>query len=102
MSDKNNHDINQDYLDLLGEYAQREKEEEYPTERIDEDFYNNEDRYYMLIENEADAEKYLAQMKEYIIEQGDSPWYEKEKKSLIYLPGASEDNPLYLVYWVIH
>ena len=45
MSDKNNRDINQDYLDLLGEYAQREKEEEYPTERIDEDFYNNEEEF---------------------------------------------------------
>lgn len=45
MSDKNNRDINQDYLDLLGEYAQKEKEEEYPTERIDEDFYNNEEEF---------------------------------------------------------
>ena len=61
MSDKNNRDINQDYLDLLGEYAQREKEESYSkevseegasaealkegtsTEKIDVNFYNNED-----------------------------------------------------------
>ena len=55
MSDNNNQNKYQDYLDLLGEYAQREKEEtnhaEAPktgapatsTEKIDVNFYNNED-----------------------------------------------------------
>lgn len=43
MSDKNNRDINQDYLDLLGEYAQREMEENKKNEKIDENFYNNEE-----------------------------------------------------------
>lgn len=43
MSDKSNRDINQDYLDLLGEYAQREKEENKAKEKIDENFYNNEE-----------------------------------------------------------
>ena len=70
MSDNNNRNKYQDYLDLLGEYAQREKEENYntemleegastetsgqeaptemlgenrPTEQIDVNFYNNEE-----------------------------------------------------------
>ncbi len=43
MSDNNNRNSNQDYLDLLGEYAQREKEENKTTEKIDENFYNNEE-----------------------------------------------------------
>ena len=41
MSD-NNRNNNQDYLDLLGEYAQREKEEK-EKEKIDENFYNREE-----------------------------------------------------------
>ncbi len=41
MSD-NNRNNNQDYLDLLGEYAQREKEEK-TKEKIDENFYNQEE-----------------------------------------------------------
>ena len=41
MSD-NNRNNNQDYLDLLGEYAQREKEEK-EKEKIDENFYNQEE-----------------------------------------------------------
>ena len=52
MSDRNNRDINQDYLDLLGEYAQREQEESYPTERIDENFYND-DKEFSSMETEA-------------------------------------------------
>ncbi len=36
MSDNNNQNKYQDYLDLLGEYAQKEKEENYNTEMLDE------------------------------------------------------------------
>ncbi len=43
MSDNNNRNSNQDYLDLLGEYAQREMEENKGKEEIDENFYNNEE-----------------------------------------------------------
>ncbi len=42
MSDRNNRDINQDYLDLLDEYARREREEKSKTEKIDVNFYNDE------------------------------------------------------------
>jgi LCP family protein required for cell wall assembly len=42
MSDRNNRDINQDYLELLGEYARKEQEEREKKEKIDVDFYNNE------------------------------------------------------------
>lgn len=45
MSDNKNRDINQDYLDLLSEYARREQEENYPTELIDESFYNLDSEY---------------------------------------------------------
>lgn len=43
MSDNNNRNSNQDYLDLLGEYAQRDMEKNNQTEKIDEDFYNKEE-----------------------------------------------------------
>lgn len=43
MSDNKNRNSNQDYLDLLGEYAQKEKEENKETEKIDEGFYNKEE-----------------------------------------------------------